>query len=73
MEEFLLLYRADNQTYPGSSPEEMQAISQKWMNWIASKAIRHYEKAIGLTESRIEKQILSKEIKRLSGKETSTL
>ena len=37
------------------------------------KAIRHYEKAVGLTKSRIEKQTLSKEIERLSGKKTAGL
>ena len=38
MKEFLLVYRADYQTYPKGSPEEMQAITQKWMNWIAGIA-----------------------------------
>jgi len=35
------------------------------------EAIRHYGKAVGLTKSRIEKQTLSKEIERLSGKKTA--
>jgi predicted RNA polymerase sigma factor len=38
MKEFLLVYRADYQTYPNSSPDEMQATTQKWMNWIGSIA-----------------------------------
>jgi len=38
MKEFLLIYRADYKTYPKGSPEEMQALTQKWMNWIAGIA-----------------------------------
>jgi len=38
MKEFLLVYRADYNTYPKGSPEEMQAITQRWMNWIAGIA-----------------------------------
>ena len=40
MKEYLLVYRADYETYPNirRSPEEMQAITQKWMNWAAGIA-----------------------------------
>lgn len=38
MKEFLLVYRADYSTMPNLSPEQMQANTQKWMNWIASIA-----------------------------------
>ncbi|GGA96071.1 YciI family protein [Puia dinghuensis] len=40
MKEFLFVYRADYETYPSArkSPEEMQAITQKWMNWVAGIA-----------------------------------
>jgi len=38
MKQFLLVYRADYKTYPKGSPEEMQAITQKWMNWVAGIA-----------------------------------
>jgi hypothetical protein len=38
MKEFLLVYRADYKTMPQLSPEEMQAGTQKWMNWIAGIA-----------------------------------
>ena len=40
MAEFLLVYRADYETYPNvrRSPEEMQALTQKWMNWAAGIA-----------------------------------
>ncbi len=38
MKEFLLVYRADYKTYPKGSPEEMQAVTQKWMNWVAGIA-----------------------------------
>jgi RNA polymerase sigma factor (sigma-70 family) len=37
------------------------------------KAIRHYEKAVGLTKSRVEKKMLSKEIERLSGRKAAGL
>jgi RNA polymerase sigma factor (sigma-70 family) len=37
------------------------------------KAIHHYEKAVGLTRSRVEKQTLSKEIERLYGKKAAGL
>jgi len=38
MKEFLLVFRADYKTMPKASPEEMQANTQKWMNWIAGIA-----------------------------------
>jgi len=40
MKDFLLIYRADYNTYPDpkKSPEEMQALVQKWMNWVAGIA-----------------------------------
>ena len=40
MKEFLLIYRGDYEGLPTHrrSPEEMQAITQKWMNWIAGIA-----------------------------------
>ncbi len=38
MKEFLLVYRADYKAMPKSSPEEMQAITQTWMNWVAGIA-----------------------------------
>jgi hypothetical protein len=40
MKDFLLLYRADYTSYPDprKSPEEMQALVQKWMNWVAGIA-----------------------------------
>lgn len=41
MKDFLLVYRADYKTYPNSSPEEMQATTQKWMNWIANVAAQN--------------------------------
>jgi len=36
-----------------------------------SKSIGHYEQAISLTKSKTEKQTLTKEIKRLTGKKTA--
>jgi len=40
MKDFLLIYRADYSTYPNPrrSPEEMQVLTQKWMNWVAGIA-----------------------------------
>lgn len=38
MKEYLLTYRADYKAMPQMSPEEMQANTQKWMNWIAGVA-----------------------------------
>ena len=38
MKEFLLVFRADYKTMPKASPEEMQANTQKWMNWVAGIA-----------------------------------
>lgn len=38
MKEFLLIYRADYAKLPNPSSEEMQARTQKWMNWIAGIA-----------------------------------
>lgn len=38
MKEFLLVFRADYKAMPQLSPEEMQASTQKWMNWVAGIA-----------------------------------
>ena len=38
MKEFLLIFRADYKTMPKASPEEMQATTQRWMNWVAGIA-----------------------------------
>ena len=34
MKEFLLIFRNDLKAVPKSSPEEMQANTKKWMDWI---------------------------------------
>ncbi|AZA83296.1 transcription initiation protein [Chryseobacterium lactis] len=41
MKEFLLVFRADYKSIPKTSPEQMQANTQKWMNWIASIAAQN--------------------------------
>jgi hypothetical protein len=41
MKEFLLIFRADYKTMPKASPEEMQATTQKWMNWVAGIAAQN--------------------------------
>lgn len=38
MKDFLLVYRADYSAMPEMSPEEMQASTQQWMNWLAGIA-----------------------------------
>jgi len=38
MKEFLLVFRADYKAMPKTSPEEMQATTQRWMNWVAGIA-----------------------------------
>ena len=34
MKEFLLVFRADYKAIPKDSPEEMQAMTKKWQDWI---------------------------------------
>ncbi|HEY4194612.1 MAG TPA: YciI family protein, partial [Mucilaginibacter sp.] len=41
MKDFLLIFRADYQTMPKASPEQMQATTQKWMNWVAGIAAQN--------------------------------
>jgi len=38
MKEFLLVFRADLKNMPKSSPEEMQARTKGWMDWIGGIA-----------------------------------
>lgn len=38
MKEFLMIYRGDYLNAPTGTPEEMKAITQKWMDWIAGIA-----------------------------------
>jgi hypothetical protein len=38
MKDFLFIYRADYINMPESSPEEMQAMTKRWMNWIGGIA-----------------------------------
>lgn len=39
--EFLLVFRADYNAMPRTSPEQAQANTQKWMNWIAGIAAQN--------------------------------
>ncbi|WP_281323547.1 YciI family protein [Flavobacterium aestivum] len=41
MKEFLLVFRGDYKSMPELSPEEMQATTQKWINWVASFAAQN--------------------------------
>ena len=38
MKEFLFVFRNDYQSVPSGSPEEMQAMTQKWMDWVGGIA-----------------------------------
>ncbi|WCT11576.1 YciI family protein [Mucilaginibacter jinjuensis] len=40
MKDFLLIFRADYKAMPQLSPEEMQALTQTWMNWVAGIAAK---------------------------------
>jgi hypothetical protein len=41
MTEFLFVFRADYQAIPKDSPEEMQAMTQKWQDWIGGIAAQN--------------------------------
>ncbi|MGI8580944.1 MAG: YciI family protein [Chitinophagaceae bacterium] len=41
MNDFLLIFRADYESIPKASPEELQARTQKWMNWIGGIAAQN--------------------------------
>jgi hypothetical protein len=41
MTEFLLVFRTDYQALPTGSPEEMQAMTKKWQDWIGGIAAQN--------------------------------
>jgi hypothetical protein len=41
MKDFLLVYRTDYNTMPNGSPEEMQASTKRWMDWIGGIAAQN--------------------------------
>jgi len=41
MKDFLLVYRTDYTTAPKASPEEMQATTKRWMDWIGGIAAQN--------------------------------
>lgn len=41
MKEFLLIFRNDLKNIPKGSPEEMQAVTKKWMDWIGGIAAQN--------------------------------
>ena len=41
MGDFLLVYRNDYSTVPKASPEEMQASTKRWMDWIGGIAAQN--------------------------------
>lgn len=41
MKDFLFVYRTDYNTMPKGSPEEMQARTKRWMDWIGGVAAQN--------------------------------
>ena len=41
MKEFIMLFRADYSKMPKGSPEEMQAMTKRWMDWIGGIAAQN--------------------------------
>ena len=41
MKDFLFVFRADFNSLPKGSPEEMQAMTKRWMDWVGSIAARN--------------------------------
>jgi hypothetical protein len=41
MKDFLFVFRIDNQSRPKGSPEEMQAVTKRWMDWIGGIAAQN--------------------------------
>ena len=41
MKDFLLIFRTDYNTMPNASPEEMQASTKRWMDWIGGIAAQN--------------------------------
>jgi hypothetical protein len=41
MKDFLLVYRNDYKNQPSGSPEEMQAMMKKWMDWMGGIAAQN--------------------------------
>src|ERR1044072_842289 len=41
MKDFLLVYRADYNNLPQRTPDEMQAATKRWMDWIGSIAAQN--------------------------------
>ena len=41
MKDFLFVFRTDYSTMPKGSPEEMQALAKRWMDWFGSIAAQN--------------------------------
>jgi hypothetical protein len=41
MKDFLFVFRTDYNTMPKSSPEEMQAMTKRWMDWVGGIAAQN--------------------------------
>ena len=41
MKDYLLVYRDDNSFMPDRTPEEMQALTKRWMDWIGGIAAQN--------------------------------
>jgi len=47
MKDFLFVYRNDYKNQPTGSPEEMQAVTKKWMDWIGGIAAQNKLTSVG--------------------------
>ncbi|OQP64588.1 YciI family protein [Niastella populi] len=47
MKDYLLVFRADFSLMPNRTPEEMQAMSKRWMDWIGSIAAQNKLAGVG--------------------------
>ena len=47
MKDFLFVYRNDYKNQPTGTPEEMQAVTKKWMDWIGGIAAQNKLTSVG--------------------------
>ena len=65
MKRYLLVYRYDAQALPKGSPEELQAMTKKWMDWIGGIAAKNkFVSGTGLpfADARVVKTSNSKKV-----------
>jgi hypothetical protein len=47
MKDFLFVYRNDFKNQPTGTPEEMQAVTKKWMDWVGGIAAQNKLSSVG--------------------------